>query len=202
MSFPSPTSRTRLTEIAARLSDWKPGEVGAPPEGYGEAAVSIVLRATEGVDLLLIRRSKSERDPWSGHMALPGGRRDATDTSLLHTAIRETREETAVELEDATILGRLALVSPTSERLPKLSVTPIVFGIEGPAEACVNSHEIGAVHWASLEELQDPTSRETTTILLPDGPRDFPCFRLDGQIVWGLTHRILDRLVRGALGAS
>jgi 8-oxo-dGTP pyrophosphatase MutT (NUDIX family) len=195
---PSPEARDHLTTIAANLPAWIPEEVPAPPEGYAEAAVSIVLRASDRVDLLLIRRSKSEQDPWSGHMALPGGRRDATDHSLLHTAIRETREETAFELEHATVLGRLATVAPVSDRLPKLSVTPIVFGIECEAEAVVNSHEIAAVHWASLDELRDPASRETTTILLPDGPRDFPCFRLDGQIVWGLTHRILDRFVRGA----
>lgn len=196
MSFPSPDTRSRLSALGSSLPDWVPEDVQAPPEGFREAAVSLVIRTSPGVDLLLIRRSKSERDPWSGHMALPGGRREATDESLLHTAMRETQEETGVVLERAHVLGRLELVAPISERLPKLAVTPIVFGIEGEAEAFVNSHEIAAVHWVSLDELQDPGSRETTTILLPDGPQDFPCFRLDDQIVWGLTHRILDRLVR------
>lgn len=196
MSFPSPDTHTRLTALGTRLPDWIPEDVGAPPEGFREAAVSLVIRTSPSVDLLLIRRSKSERDPWSGHMALPGGRREVTDETLLHTAMRETQEETGVVLDGADVLGRLDLVAPLSVRLPKLAVTPIVFGIEGEAEARVNSHEIAAVHWASLDELQDPCSRETTTILLPEGPRDFPCFRLDGQIVWGLTHRILDRLVR------
>ncbi len=201
--MPIPTSEThsRLTAIASRLPDWIPEEVTAPLEGYGEAAVSIVLRSAGSVDLLLIRRSTSKKDPWSGHMALPGGKREATDSSLLHTAIRETHEETALNLEGARVLGRLDLVAPLSVRLPKLSVTPLVFGIEGAAEAHVNSHEIAAVHWASLDELRDPASRETTTVQLPEGPRDFPCFRLDGQIVWGLTHRILDRFVKRLEGA-
>lgn len=196
MSLPSPDARTRLSALRTSLPDWIPEDVAAPPKGFREAAVSLVIRASPGVDLLLIRRSKSERDPWSGHMALPGGRREATDESLLHTAMRETQEETGVVLDGAQVLGRLELVAPISERLPKLAVTPIVFGIEGEAEAFANSPEIAAVHWVSLDELQDPGSRETTTILLPDGPREFPCFRLDGQIVWGLTHRILDRLAK------
>lgn len=196
MSLSSPDARARLTAIGARLPDWIPGKVLAPPEGYREAAVSLVFRTSPGLELLLIRRSTSERDPWSGQMALPGGRREETDESLLHTAMRETLEETGLVLDEASVLGRLDIVAPLSELLPKLSVTPVVFGIEGTADACANSHEVAAVHWASLDELQDPASRETTTILLPDGPREFPCFRLDGQIVWGLTHRILDRLVR------
>jgi 8-oxo-dGTP pyrophosphatase MutT (NUDIX family) len=195
MPLPSPETRACLTDLEARLPNWNAEDVAPPPEGYGEAAVSLVLRASQGIDLLLIRRSTSERDPWSGHMALPGGRRDESDVSLLHTAVRETREETAVELEGASVLGRLDVLAPVSDRLPKLAVTPIVFGLEGNAEAIVNSHEIASVHWASLDELRDPASRETTTILLPSGPCDFPCFRLDDQIVWGLTHRILDRLV-------
>jgi len=204
MSLPSPQTqaqkalaqkaRARLTAVEAMLPNWIPQEVPAPPEGFGEAAVAIVLRAAESVDLLLIRRSRWKKDPWSGHMALPGGRRETADSTLLHTAVRETNEETAVNLENARVLGRLALVSTLSALLPKLTVTPLVLGIDGPAEAVVNSHEIAAVHWAPLDELLDPASREFTTIPMPDGPRDFPCFRLDGQIVWGLTHRILDQL--------
>jgi hypothetical protein len=62
----------------------------------GRAAVAIVLRDVEdGPQVLLIRRAEHVGDPWSGHMAFPGGREDPEDESLLATAIRETREELA-----------------------------------------------------------------------------------------------------------
>ena len=56
------------------------------------AAVAMVV-APDGDDLaaLLIERAKHPLDPWSGHMAFPGGRHDATDPSLERTAIREPR---------------------------------------------------------------------------------------------------------------
>jgi len=196
MSPIPPITHERLARIGGGLPDWSHEAEPDPPEGYREAAVALVLRASEAVDLLLIKRSKSERDPWSGHMALPGGRRDPGDATLLHTAMRETREETAVDLPHRSVLGTLELVAPTSERLPRLSVVPFVFGLEGPIEAVVNSYEVASVHWVPLATLKDPASRSTTTILLPDGPREFPCFRVDGQIVWGLTHRILERFLQ------
>ena len=62
------------------------------------AAVALVLRQAPALELLLIKRSSSEDDPWSGQMALPGGRRDPADAGLQHTAIRETHEEVGLDL--------------------------------------------------------------------------------------------------------
>ena len=104
-----------------------------------QAAVALVVRGGERLEVLLIKRAKREHDPWSGHMALPGGRRDPADASLLETAMRETREETGVALDDRGVhLGRLEEVRPQSARLPRLSVTPHVFGVppETPAQKC------------------------------------------------------------------
>ena len=78
------------------------GDAGDPPIHEGDrlqAAVSVVIRGRGELDFLLIKRARSERDPWSGHMALPGGRRDDSDGDLLHTARRETLEETGVDLD-------------------------------------------------------------------------------------------------------
>ena len=72
-----------------------------------QAAVSLVIRAGDQLDLLLIKRAQHERDPWSGHMALPGGRREVCDSSLVDTAVRETFEETGVKLLSALRLGPL-----------------------------------------------------------------------------------------------
>ena len=56
------------------------------PGAQFQAAVSVVLRSAEGLDLLLIKRAHFDRDPWSGHMALPGGHRDPKDIDLKHTS--------------------------------------------------------------------------------------------------------------------
>ena len=173
-----------------------------PPLGEAEilqAAVALIVRAGEHLEVLLIKRAKREGDPWSGHMALPGGRRDALDASLLDTAVRETREETGVALEERGVhLGRLEEVRPQSARLPRLSVTPHVFGVPAETSARAASAEVDAVHWVSIARLRQPETRSIVEIPLPGGARTFPCLRVADDVVWGLTYRILEDFLQRA----
>jgi len=156
------------------------------------AAVSLVVRGRDDLDLLLIKRARHDADPWSGHMALPGGRSDADDPSLDHTAMRETLEETGVDLaREGHPLGRLSRVTPSSTRLPRITIDPFVFGVAKGAEARVASAEVAAVHWVPLAELRSPSTRDTVEIETARGTRAFPCLRVADDVVWGLTYRIL-----------
>jgi len=161
-----------------------------------QASVALVLRARDPFEILLIKRATSERDPWSGHMALPGGRRDDSDAEAVDTARRETLEETAVDLAGTgTPLGRLDDVRPSSPRLPKLAISPFVFGVAAGTSASVASREVDQVFWVSIDQLRSPATRSTITIPLPGEPRDFPSFELFGEHVWGLTYRILEQFL-------
>ena len=161
-----------------------------------DAAVSVVVRARADLDFLLIKRAHSELDPWSGHMALPGGRWDPTDTSLIHTARRETLEETGVDLQRiGSPLGRLDDVATTSPLLPKLRIAAFVFGVPGDVEATVASDEVEQVHWVPLDTLRAPGTGTSVEMTLPGGQRVFPSYHVAGEHVWGLTHRILTHLL-------
>ena len=163
---------------------------------YVQASVALVLRAREPLELLLIKRATSERDPWSGHMALPGGRRDGSDSDLQATARRETLEETGVDVtEGGSALGRLEDVTPSSPRLPRLTISPFVFWVPQHVEARVASREIEQVYWVRVSELRDTRCHGEVEIPLPGGSRSFPAFRVFGEHVWGLTHRILTRFL-------
>ena len=154
--------------------------------------MAVILRASTELEVLLIKRAESERDPWSGHVAFPGGRREAGDASLEETAIRETSEETGVELSSSGWpLGRLGRVVPSHPTLPPITITPYVFGVPEEMEANANSAEVDQVLWVALPMLLDPNTRGTTTVRLPEGPTDFPCYWVDGLVIWGLTYRIL-----------
>ncbi|WP_405283119.1 CoA pyrophosphatase [Gaopeijia maritima] len=186
--------------LAAYASDADDPPLGASSSTI-EAAVAVVLRGRpDDLDLLLIKRARSDRDPWSGHMALPGGRHDATDESLLHTAVRETREETGVLLEPSSgvvsgPLGALPFVAPSGPGLPPIRISPWVFGVPAHTEARVASDEVAEIHWVSLATLTDPAVQGDVDMPVPGGPRAFPCFHVAGEIVWGLTYRILDDLI-------
>lgn len=168
------------------------------PEGdRRHAAVSLVLRRRGGLEALLIRRARAEGDPWSGHMALPGGRRDRSDADLLATARRETLEETGVDLEGMGVsLGILDPLRPSTFRLPPLSIYPFVFAVPPGAIAKPSSHEVDEVLWTPLSVLFAPTARGTVRIPLGEISKDFPCLRVGGRVIWGLTYRILEDFLR------
>jgi 8-oxo-dGTP pyrophosphatase MutT (NUDIX family) len=158
-----------------------------------QAAVALVVRGRDPLEVLLIKRARRDGDPWSGHMALPGGRRGASDATLLATAVRETVEEIGLDLEAAGLhLGRLEVVRPASPYLPRMSITPHVFGVPADTAAAATSDEVDAVHWVSLDLLRHPATRGEIEIPLPGGAQRFPGLRVAGDIVWGLTYRILE----------
>ena len=188
--------RESLAAYASDVDD--PAPVSA---GFLQAAVALVVRGREPLEVLLITRARRQGDPWSGHMALPGGRRDRSDDSLLRTAVRETEEETGLDLDQLGLhLGELVAFRPHSALLPRLSVTPQVFGV--PAESCARaaSAEVDAVHWVALDVLRLPETRSEVEVPLPGGAHVFPCLRIGDDIVWGLTYRILDDFLARAPG--
>ncbi len=162
-----------------------------------QAAVALVLRQEPEPAFLLVRRARSARDPWSGQMALPGGRRDPEDVNLRETAVRETQEEAGIDLDrSAVLLGRLPDLKPTSRAIPRLVIAPFVFRLSDAADARVASAEIAAVYWVPIADLTATGARSTVTIDTPAGRREFPCYWVAGQPVWGLTYRILQRFLR------
>jgi 8-oxo-dGTP pyrophosphatase MutT (NUDIX family) len=144
------------------------------------------------IEVLLIRRAEADGDPWSGHMALPGGRWDPRDGSLLQTAIRETVEETGVTLEAVGIpLGRLTPLNPATRRLPPISISPFIFVVPEDTVARPASPEVDETLWVPLTTLFDPVAAGTVEIEFDTASRTFPCIRVEGRVIWGLTYRIL-----------
>lgn len=166
-------------------------------DGRVHAAVAVILRGTEDPEVLLIKRAEREGDPWSGQMALPGGRRDGTDPSLLGTAIRETEEETAVPLAKVGVaLGRMEGMDPSTRRLPAITIFPFVFQVPEDTKAVPDSQEVDETLWVPLSTFTGPDNAGFVDIHVGDGAtRPFPCWRVEGRVVWGLTHRILTRFL-------
>ncbi len=206
----SPGSRQagglRLSRLPATLADRFGGpQTASPDAGRKNAAVAAVLRprsrgeATDpplgDCDLLVIRRASSRRDPWSGQMALPGGRLDPEDAGLAGAAVRETMEETGVDLAaGGKLLGRIEAMRPLGVRIPTISIWPFVFQVDAAAVARVASPEVASVYWFPVEALLDPANRGTYPWTYGGVVRQFPCIRLEGRVIWGLTYRILTRL--------
>lgn len=171
-------------------------EAGSLPEPDGQsAAVALILvpGSAGGLDVLFIRRAVRAGDPWSGQVGLPGGRRASADRDLAMTAIRETQEEVAVDLQRAERLGSLADLPPRTPVLPPIVVRPFVFALtESPK--LVPSLEVQSAFWVPLAALLAPGVRRDITLPIAGGSRMGPAYVIDNDTIWGMTERIVTSL--------
>jgi 8-oxo-dGTP pyrophosphatase MutT (NUDIX family) len=158
--------------------------------------VALVVRPRgEELDLLLIRRATREGDPWSGHMALPGGRSGPADADARSTAERETWEEVGIDLRGSgTLLGRLDDVEPRSGA-PSIVVSAFVFGVAAGTEPVWN-HEVDVAVWVSIDQLAAPGAATEYLHPHPDGTeRRFPAIAIQEHVIWGITYRIVTQFL-------
>jgi 8-oxo-dGTP pyrophosphatase MutT (NUDIX family) len=171
--------------------------------GRPEAAVALIL-AREPDRLLLIRRAERSGDPWSGHLALPGGRRDPGDRALIDTAIRETREEVGLTLTPSECVAELDDLAPMTAVLPPIMVRPFVFVVSGVPNVGISA-EVADVAWLMLATLAAPGAYRATTVEVRGERREVAAYPLEQGVLWGMTERIVTRLVelwREARGAA
>lgn len=154
------------------------------------AAVALILIERRGLEALFIKRAARVGDPWSGQVAFPGGRYESDDRDLLHTAIRETREETGVDLVAAERLGALDDLYPRTPTLPPVRVRPFVFTIPAAPPLAI-SDEVERAFWVPLSRLAEPGVRRDVKLIVRGEPRVFPAYDLGEDVIWGLTERIL-----------
>lgn len=182
----------------ARIAEQVRARVPVDAEALDEtrlAAVVAVLRVVEGTaELLFIKRSEHEGDPWSGHMAFPGGRHEPEDRVLEDTARRETFEELALDLSRGRVLGRLDDLAPRNAALPPILIRPFVAVV--PADVIFSpSEEVAATFWVPLAVLRHEDTRAEHVITINGARSRFPGFRVEQHIVWGLTERIVQQLL-------
>lgn len=161
------------------------------------AAVAAVFGPRD--ELLLIRRSERPGDPWSGHMAFPGGHREPSDPSLRAAAEREAREELGLDLSPAVFLGALGVLAPLTRKGPRaVTVAPFVYALDAWPDYVLSS-EVAGVHHIAFSRFIEGEGRGTFPYSWQGHDVELPCVNLDGAFIWGLTLRMIDDLV-GALG--
>jgi 8-oxo-dGTP pyrophosphatase MutT (NUDIX family) len=186
-----------VARLARALEEY-PGVPEVPGPHARQAAIALILRIGSAGDpeLLMIKRAELERDPWSGHVACPGGRMEEGDADLAATAIREAREETGIDLRgDGHILGTLDDLSPQTPVLPPLVIRPFV-AVVRPEVVVIQSPEVAEAFWIPLEQLRAEGAWAMRTVLVRGfGERTVSTFRHGGHVVWGLTERVLRQLL-------
>jgi 8-oxo-dGTP pyrophosphatase MutT (NUDIX family) len=182
-----------VARLARRLAETRGRTIQS--EGVARyAAIALVLRSSGAgePELLMIKRAEHDQDPWSGHIACPGGRMDPADRDLEATAIRETWEETGVDLaRDGRMLGTLDDITPRSSSLPPIIIRPFVAVVK-PEITIVESPEVAEVFWVPLSAIRETAQWGRAFVPIRGaGDQEVDVFRHGEYTVWGLTHRAL-----------
>ncbi|MDP6040466.1 MAG: CoA pyrophosphatase [Candidatus Latescibacteria bacterium] len=184
---------TTYTKLQAALAAHNP-KIDPPPTNKKPAAVAAILNPLENdLQLLFIERAAHPKDPWSGHIAFPGGTIEPEDPDLKHTAERETREELNFDLTPAQYLGRLDDV--TGATLP-VTVACFVYAINRPAKLNPND-EVCDVFWTPFAYLADASRYQTLDLKGWKPLHTVPAIDLLGPnrpVLWGLTYRLVTQL--------
>lgn len=161
----------------------------ATDEQNANAAVALLLKPkNHDLNVLFVKRVENLADPWSGQMAFPGGKRDMNDTNLKQTVIRETLEETDINLLDGCrFLGVLTALS--SRPRPDLRILPFVVLLEHEPLIKLNAKELDGFVWIPLKEII--SHRRSAKLSFGE----VPAFVVGSIVIWGLTYRALENFI-------
>lgn len=164
---------------------------------FVHASVMMILKQMEnGYSLLFIKRPESERDPFSGHMAFPGGRMERDDINKLDTAIRETYEEVGIDIrKSGQVLGNLDDVNPNNPRARNYIVTPYLSILKEEVTIVPDLHEVEKTVWVPMHHLVDDTNAQIRIREREGRKVEDYAYNYDRYLIWGMTGRILHQFI-------
>jgi len=161
------------------------------------AAVVLLFRCNDEkrLELLMIHRSEHPGDPWSGHMAFPGGRIDPEDDSTLAGAMRELKEELGIEIQESCLVGELEPMRVPAQVLKtEMWVRAFVFYTDDVLKPSPNA-EVQGVYWFDFERFVSRENRGEFRYHSHGYDLMLPEQKLDGCHIWGMSLRLIDDLV-------
>ncbi|KAK4526675.1 hypothetical protein GAYE_SCF26G4591 [Galdieria yellowstonensis] len=117
----------------------------------------IEVSGASNLQILYIQRAKQANDPWSGHIAFPGGRQEGNEKDI-ETAIRETKEEVGLDLGNWRHFICIGRLSDREIRLRNRSLNDSAYcafvflqltAATPPLKLCPS--EVASAFWVSLD---------------------------------------------------
>jgi len=156
------------------------------------AAVLVPLYQKQGqYYIVFIKRTEKVKDH-KGQISFPGGARDKDDQTLLHTAVRESREEVGLQAEDIEVIGELDEELTTTTNY---TVTPFVAVIPWPYRFRESSDEVAGILEVPIAALIKNGRVSENDEILNGRPIESYTYDYQGNVIWGATARIVKKLL-------
>jgi 8-oxo-dGTP pyrophosphatase MutT (NUDIX family) len=156
------------------------------------SAVLVPLYRKEGRYYIVLNQRTEKVKDHKGQISFPGGARDSSDQTLLHTAVRESREEIGLQEKDIDVIGELDDELTTTS---SFIVTPFVAMIPWPYHFTENEDEVAEIISVPIEALLEKGVMERTTENLEGRNIESYVYNYKGKVIWGATARIMKKLL-------
>jgi 8-oxo-dGTP pyrophosphatase MutT (NUDIX family) len=154
----------------------------------------ILHQDAHDIEILFIQRASHDLDPWSGHIAFPGGKLEKGELPC-QAACRETLEEIGIDLIEGTYLGRLSDI--IGANLP-VRVSCCLFAVDKNHVRPALNEEVRDLFWVTLSDLRDPERHARSAVAFDDKSFDVPAIQLpvdNTPVLWGITYRLVMQLL-------
>jgi 8-oxo-dGTP pyrophosphatase MutT (NUDIX family) len=179
-----------VQQLRERLAARTARALNLPGVTFREAAVLVPLVAREGEPHLVFTRRPETLRQHAGQISFPGGSRDETDPTPLHTALREAEEELGIPPARVDVLGALD-ENPT---ITQFRIQPFVGVVAEDVRFVANPEEIAEIIEVPLRALLDPSIHRVERHLVLGAERDVYFFDYGPHVIWGATARIVRNL--------
>ena len=183
-----------ISDIRTTIND-RDHEPAIHDTSASQASVALIIaEGKTDLEICFIRRSEREDDPWSGHVAFPGGRVEVSDKCANTVAERETQEEIGIQLLENQRIGPLPIRQISrSAAIENMVLSPFIYEV-GPRDQIstqCDPLEVANVFWVPVKHLFDKESVSEHEFNIRGSTMAFPGIQFEDHIIWGLTLRIL-----------
>ena len=144
-----------------------------------------------GLQVILTKRAAHLRYH-PGQISFPGGKFEQKDRHLIHTALRETREEVGIEYEHIHIFGQLPML-PT---ITQFNVTPFLAFISPKYKTHIDPNEVESVFEVPANHILSPQKLYSTTFNLKNSNHRVFAIPYKQYFIWGMTAQIIESMQR------
>jgi 8-oxo-dGTP pyrophosphatase MutT (NUDIX family) len=175
--------------ISAQLSRQKQEYSLFNENSLKKAGVLVPLYwSNRGWELFFTRRTDTVQYH-KGQVSFPGGVTEQGDANIIATALRESQEEIGLSAADVRVLGTMsAMPTPTG-----YLITPVVGKIYPSNPFTRSQCEVERIFSIPLGWLSDSSHWEERDYTRNDGSVERVVFfqNYDGELIWGITGRIV-----------